>query len=298
LAPLCALAPYPAWFVWQVVNLAAWLVALRLAWRTRQAPLTLGAVAVLIAHGSTSAQVHMGQVGWVLALPLTLSWLAFRRGAARHAGVWLGLVLAIKPFLALAALPALIDRRWRATWVTATVTALGIGSVGYALLGREVYARWAVWSAPAVDLGAQPMNVGLTSLAWLFGVSPFVGIALGVAGALAVLPRWQAITTDRQWLVMLTLLVLSAPLGWLHYTAWTLPVLWSAWPTLAPRVRVWALGLLCMPTLALVLQVPALRLVYPMGLFLLAWTALGPSTGAATREMSNPSSPSRPIINS
>ena len=97
------------------------------------------------------------------------------------------------------------------------------------------------------------MNVGLTSLAWLLGVSPFAGIALGVAATLAVLPRWLRLTVDRQWLVMLTMLVLSAPLGWLHYTAWTLPVLWAAWPTLALRPTMWAVGLLCMPTLALVL---------------------------------------------
>jgi alpha-1,2-mannosyltransferase/arabinofuranan 3-O-arabinosyltransferase len=295
MAPLCELAPYPAWLVWQVVNLVAWMAALTLAWRTRPAPVTFGVVAVLVAHGSTSAQVHMGQLAWVLALPVTLSWLAFRRGSSVHAGLWLGLVLAVKPFLALAALPALIDSRWRATWLTAAVVALGIGTVGYVLLGSQAYAQWAAWSGPAAGLATQPMNVGLISLAWLLGVSPFAGVALGVAGALAVLPRWHAITTDRQWLLMLTMLVLSAPLGWLHYSAWTLPVLWAVWPTLALRLRLWAVGLLSMPTLALVLGLGPLRLVYPTGLFLLACAAVGRGDAAADARSSTSSNP---IINS
>lgn len=301
IAPLCALAPYPAWFAWQVVNLVAWLAALRLAWRTRRAPLTFGAIAVLVAHGSTSAQVHMGQVAWLLGLPMTLSWLAFRRGAHVRAGLWLGIVLAAKPFLVLAALPALVDRRWRVTWLLASAAAGGIVALGYVSLGGEVYARWAAWSAPAMDLGAHPMNVSLTSLALLLGVSPFVGIALGVAATVAWMPRWRGLTTDRQWMAMLTLLVLSAPLGWLHYTAWALPMLWAAWPTLAPRRRFWALVLVCMPMLVLVvlLETTALRFVYPIGFLVLAWTALGPTTGDVTRDMlHSSSSPSNPIINS
>ena len=299
LTPLCALAPYPAWFLWQVVNLGAWLAALRLAWRARPVPLTFPVVAVLVAHGSTSAQVHMGQVAWVLALPMTLSWLAFRRGAHGRAGLWLGIVLAAKPFLALAALPALVDRRWRLTWLAASATACAIAALGYVSLGGEGYARWAAWSGPALYLGAQPMNVSLTSLALLLGVSPFWGVALGVAATVALLPRWLGLTTDRQWLAMITLLVVSAPLGWLHYTAWTLPMLWAVWPTLAPRRRLWALALTCMPTLVLVLDVPALRFVYPIGFLLLAWTALGPTTGEVTREtLGSSSSPSNPIISS
>lgn len=295
MAPLCALAPYPAWFVWQGVNLIAWVAALTLAWRRRPAPLTVGVIAVLVAHGSTSAQVHMGQVAWVLALPMTLSWLAFRRGAYIRAGLWLGVVLAIKPFLALGALPALLDRRWRGTWLTATSSACVVAALGYATLGGQSYLHWAAWSGPAMDLGAQPMNVGVTSLAWLLGVSPLVGLAVGVAAGVALMPRWLALSTDRQWLAMLTLVVLGAPLGWLHYTAWTLPVLWSAWPTLEPQRRRWAVGLLCMPTLALVLGLAPLRLVYPTGLFLLAWATVARSESAADARSSTSSSP---IINS
>jgi hypothetical protein len=297
MAPLCALTPYMAWSVWQIVSLVAWLVALATAWRERPAPLTLPAVAVLVAHGSTAAQVHMGQVAWVLELPMTLSWRAFRRGEHARAGIWLGVVLAVKPFVALAALPALLDRRWRVMWLTATFTACGIGILGYVLLGGEVYRAWVGWSGPAVDSVVQPLNVGLTSLAWLMGVSPFAGVALGVLIAVAVLPRWLGLPVDRQWVVMLTLLVLSAPLGWLHYAAWTLPVLWSAWPTMAPRLKMWAVGLLCMPTVFLVLGVSALRLVYPCGLLLLAWAALAPGAKGGAHE-TGASSSSSPIINS
>ena len=119
----------------------------------------------------------------------------------------------------------------------------------------------------------------------------------GIVGAIAVLPRWLVLSVDRQWLVMLTLLVLTAPLGWLHYAAWTLPILWSAWPTLSRRRMMCALGLLCMPTVILVLGVPALRLIYPSGLLLLAWAALAPGAEGDPHETGEPSS-SSPIINS
>jgi len=160
-----------------------------------------------------------------------------------------------------------------------------------------VYAGWAKWSSVAVEMSSQPLNAGLSSLAWLAGVTPIAGVALGVVGMIAVLPRWLRLTADRQWLAMLTMLVLSAPLGWMHYAAWTLPVLWPVWPTLPPRLRAWAMGLLCMPTLLLVLDIPALRLVYPAGLLLLAWAALRPRSAAATVETLSSVS-SKPIISS
>ena len=61
---------------------------------------------------------------------------------------------------------------------------------------------WARWSSLAVGMGSQPLNTGLTSVAWLVGVTPIAGVALGIVGMIAVLPRWLRLTVDRQWLVM------------------------------------------------------------------------------------------------
>ncbi len=48
MAPLCALAPYPAWFAWQVLSLVAWVATLVLSWRSRPAPVTFGVIAVTV----------------------------------------------------------------------------------------------------------------------------------------------------------------------------------------------------------------------------------------------------------
>jgi hypothetical protein len=93
---------------WQLANVAAFALALALVVRACGTPSSWWAlVAVLLCPSVTVVQIGMAQIAGLLALGVTVGWLAVRGRHDTRGGLALGLVVACKPFLGLLFLPYL-----------------------------------------------------------------------------------------------------------------------------------------------------------------------------------------------
>ena len=116
--PFALLPPDLAAILWMVVSLVALMMSVVLIGReleVRWTPITiLGVAFSVLAFSGTQAFFLTGQVSMLLMLAMTVCWIAARRGRWTAAGVWLGICLSVKPFVAIF-LPYLIaTRRYRA----------------------------------------------------------------------------------------------------------------------------------------------------------------------------------------
>lgn len=87
------------------------------------------------------ATIGLGQIYVVLTAGLTLYWLAVRRGWTRVEPVVLGVVIALKPSLALLLLLPLVRRR-RRTAVVAAVVAVVASGAAFLLVGHSALSTW------------------------------------------------------------------------------------------------------------------------------------------------------------
>ena len=162
--PLVALPLSVATRLWALSNLG------RVA-RWSRFDRRLAAVVLIGASSLTSTSLVTGNYGPLLALPVTLAWLADRRRAEAAVGAWGGLVLAAKPFLGLLAVDWILRRQGR-TIVVAALVGLGCLAVGLVTFGLASTLEWVVqlrevqWTWAAMN-GSLP---GLVSR--MFDASP------------------------------------------------------------------------------------------------------------------------------
>ena len=111
----------------------------------REAGASAGDAAVVAAAVLVSspfvATIGLGQIYVVLTAGLTLYWLAVRRGWTRVEPVVLGVVIALKPSLALLLLLPLVRRRRRTALVAAVVAAV-VSGTAFLLVGHSALRTW------------------------------------------------------------------------------------------------------------------------------------------------------------
>jgi len=229
-----------AWLIAGLVALAASLLVIHreTGWR-----ITWAWLVVAVWWMPTHVQAVTGQLAWFLLVPLTLAWAAARHERWLQAGAWIGLALAVKPFL----LPMLVWMLWRgqlrAVLVSlAVVVAIGCG--GLALFGIGQYQEWREAIA-GVQWYGRPLNASLWG--WIYRalvpngrtatIADLSGIALDlslVSSALVVVVAWIACgrlrSIDDQWSLVLCTSLLICPLGWVYYGCFLLPGWRARWP--------------------------------------------------------------------
>lgn len=147
--PFSALTFAQAWWTWMSFSLIGVVLGMSLLMHETAstarspwlAPL-LGSTA-LLCYYPTLANASLGQVGTLLLPPLVLAWRALKRGNAVQAGLWIGLLAAFKPFLALLWLGLLVIQQWRA-FVIGGVVIVTFSALGWALFGSEVHRHYAL----------------------------------------------------------------------------------------------------------------------------------------------------------
>ena len=235
--PLAALPFDAAFALWQVLQLTAWGALFILLPRNDQSSWSPEFVAAAALYPGTLAQIAQGQWGFLLAL---LVMLAFRSQLASReitAGVWIGIVTALKPFAAVLIVMYVRQRRWKGALAAALVVA-GCAAAGVLFLGAGMYERW-FHAAASIDWAAYPSNASLRGFAERTLAPPFAGW-FWIGGAVLVLAVTLLMTGVRShepgsWVAWLSAALLASPLGWLYYTwmlapallalpRWTLPV--------------------------------------------------------------------------
>jgi len=201
---------------------------------------------VLLCAG-TGAVVHLGQVGWIVALITTLAWGAARHSRWRAAGLWLGCAAALKPFLLLFFLVLLVRRRWRALWFAAVAFAASI-AIGAGVFGADALRDWIALLGAGAPPGQMSYFINASLPAILVRAGMAGSVALGSGLLVAVVSVWatRTIEEDLAWVIGLTCAILASPLGWIYYvpllaaplagaaTEGRLPgSTWRIWPLLA-----------------------------------------------------------------
>lgn len=144
-SPLAFLDYSAAWWLWNILSFLSAAISIALLIRsglfrnTRLArPWPIILLLLLLLYYPTVASVQLGQVTLLLMLPLTLAWLNLRQGNDIKAGLWLGLIAGLKPFIGLFLIGLLISRRYKA--VAAWMSALAAtGLIGLVFLGIQAY---------------------------------------------------------------------------------------------------------------------------------------------------------------
>jgi hypothetical protein len=251
--------PYDgARLVWLVVGagtLAASIRAIRRTLHLRPCA-TAGMVAALGLSYAAWSVWFQGQILWLLLYPFTRSWIALRSERRFEAGLWLSIVIALKPQFALLALV----QPWPMLAVAALSSA-AITGAAVAFLGWPVWAEW-------LDVGARVEWLSWPDNVSMWGVATRLQSAALRGGELASLPLWTqtAVATvalvsgwmvrsiaqiDRRLTLGVLWMTLVAPLGWVHYLPLCLGPATASWP--GTRTAIIALVLLAIP----------LPLIYP-----------------------------------
>ncbi|HEX6211071.1 MAG TPA: glycosyltransferase family 87 protein [Methylomirabilota bacterium] len=237
-----------ALLLWVAVNAAGLALAVRMAVGELAIPVTLRRVVLLggatLAAAPFTTVAVTSEMTFLLMVPFTAGWIAWRRGRWGRAGAWLGVCVSLKLFLLLL-VPWLAWRRhWRALGAMAG-TAAALVALGALVFGVEPYRQWTE-TLGRVGWWWLPMNAsweGLVSrlLAGSARVAPLVPgpaivkpLALAGGAAICAATLWAARQSDgtvrRRDLALLALFagaILASPLGWVYY----LPLAWG--PALA-----------------------------------------------------------------
>lgn len=249
LIPLTGLSIQTAFIVWSLTGLGCLALSLALIRRELRcgwsAPGLMWTFLFVVASAASTTTFVTGQLTYFLMLPVTLAWIACRRGAWTRAAILLGVLTSVKLFFGVFTLYFILIRRWRASaWMAiACIVTFGLGLVFF---GAAAYVSWtqALLSVAWPWLG---MNASLTGLVsrTLGGGPVFAPLVLapGVARIVAFIASllllvvtlrrvafdtWPG-ATDRSFLRILLLTVLISPLGWAYYL----------WIVAGPAVGVW-----------------------------------------------------------
>jgi glycosyl transferase family 87 len=252
--PLLPLTGYPPG-----VTLAAWAVAsgaalvfvgwllwdeLRQigAWRRR------GLLLMALAFAGTTAITVTGQLSFLFLVPVTLAWLAARRGRWRTAGAYVGLALSLKLFFAIF-LPYFALRRRLDAILAACLSAACCFAAGLVVFGVQAHREW-LRTLTLVNWSWVPMNGSLHGMlsrtlaptayfepivAWPAAVAPAWLVVAGIIGLTTLVAAcWgdDVRSIDRAFAVLLVGALLLSPLGWIYYlwlAAGPLLALYASW---------------------------------------------------------------------
>jgi hypothetical protein len=229
-----------AWIATGVLALIAslMLIAQETGWRP-----TWAWAIVFLWWMPTHVQLVTGQLAWVLFLPVTLAWSAARRGRWIHCGAWMGVAVAIKPFLT----PLMVWLVWRGqrrAFVVALGTGLAVVVAGVVVFGFDQFKQWGS-SLSSADWYYRSLNASLwgpvfrlltpnaqfAELAEVGRSARPIAVALStvVVGITWVLCR-KVQDVDVQWSMVTSATLLICPLGWVYYGVLLLPGWRARWP--------------------------------------------------------------------
>jgi hypothetical protein len=241
--------------VWLLLNVLALIISLRIIWRQLPA-LPEGRRLALLMSGfaGTQAQLLLGQTAWLMMLPGTLSWRAFRLGRQVRGGLWLGLLIGLKPLFLPVLCILVLRRQGRALLAAAGVVAATVLAGAWGC-GWAAYASWFGQGA-SVYWFALPLNASLLGVLsrvtsenwarplWLAG-------SAGVSACAVWRVARSPLNADRDLALAFLTVLLVSPLGWVYYLPVALgPLLavsritdWRWWRLLGVALLFWPVTL-------------------------------------------------------
>jgi alpha-1,2-mannosyltransferase len=235
-APLARLPLPLAGVLWQAAGMAALLLVLLRVGTALDLPraVMLQGSGVLLVSVSARHVWLEGQMTWLLLVPAAEAWLAYRRQSNLVAGMWLGPIVAVKPFFAVGVLvlgaPAVVGAG--VTSLLLTLASLPLTTVEpwrqWLALGPRISITWpasaSLWTLSARAEGAMPTDVAIWTQ-----LSNGSFVAVAASGALLALLTWRISDRDARWTAAICLTLLISPLGWIYYLPLAAPALIALW---------------------------------------------------------------------
>jgi hypothetical protein len=262
LLPFVALPLRWATYAWVIANICFGTLAMAIVWRELGLRLrsawVLPSLTLLLASGATGAVLLTGQFPGLLLVPLVMAWRAARRGEPSVTGVWLGVLISIKPFFGLFLVACLLGRQWRTVFVALLAMACAF-ALGVAIFGVEEHRGWVAamthvewaWAAMNGSWNAL-LSRALTASPYYMpvGVFPVVLKVLLVVGNSAILfltLRSARRSVDDLFAAIPLGALLISPLGWVYYLWLCLPGCVAIWRRGVPVTGKIAVVLLLAP---------------------------------------------------
>lgn len=223
-APLANADPMSALNAWRVVSFGLFLASfLLLAREYKPRPLRLLWGFALAGLWHT---LGLGQIYAPLLLLVTLAWLSYRTDKSIAAGIFIGLLVSIKPNFVLWLFLLAMRREWKIT-ISAAVVILACAALPLTQMQPEVYVQWLEASRVDGRVLSMPGNgslIGLTSRMNLPALGIVLGLALTAITALAVVrAREGRPAPDGVSAAGIFLSLLVSPITWTGYTILALP---------------------------------------------------------------------------
>jgi len=220
LTPLALLPLRQALIVWWLINLVACATAIAIVLRELSLRLTWGAVLLGLVFAGTSAQLVLGQVAWLCMLPATLAWRDWRRQKPVYAGLWLGLLIGVKPLFFPVIGIALLRKQHRLL-VAALATVLATVVVAGLACGWSAYGSW-LRTGGGVYWYGLPLNASLRGVVARFAGEAmerplWIGASLLVVGYTTWRLRRRGPDVERELAAAFLVCLLISPLGWVYY---------------------------------------------------------------------------------
>lgn len=210
--------------IWRALSLLLYIVSfLLLANEYKPAPLrTLWAFAL----AGLWHTIGLGQIYTLLLLLTTLAWLSSRQNKSIQMGIFLGLLVSIKPNFFLWVLLLATQKNWK-TVFTALIVMGFSAIVPLIRMSPEVYLQWIEATRVDSHVLIMPGNSSLFGLTSRMGI-PLLGAILGLfllgMTTLAVFRNRDAHTDpDLVNSTGIFLSLLISPISWVGYTILTLP---------------------------------------------------------------------------
>jgi hypothetical protein len=236
LAPFTAASMRAGLFTWTLLNVLAGIATALLVARefhfewTLRRTATVAGLAILAPGVGFSLQI--GQMGLLFALPVAVLWILLRRERWITAGLVLGALAVLKPFL-LPLFAIFLMRRRIAPFFAAGLSAAALSLATLPFVGLQGLRDWFGMLA-TVSWFDHSLNISLLGFIDRLLPGPHVSSSLALLVTLGVMlaaggtlflrgPAWLA-RLDRDFSVLLVAAILGSPLGWLYYTPLLAPV--------------------------------------------------------------------------
>jgi len=173
--------------------------------------------------------IGLGQIYTLLLLLTTLAWLSSRRNKFSLMGIFIGLLVSIKPNFILWVFLLAIQKNWKSVFA-ASVTIIICAAIPLTRLPPEVYSQWLEAASVDSRVLMMPGNSSLFGLTSRMGI-PKMGAILGLLFlgiTFLTIYRSRYITSPEAINsigVFLSLLI--SPISWVGYTILTLPHFFS-----------------------------------------------------------------------
>ena len=238
---LADLSPSGVWWIWAIASATASIVAFGLfagILTTKpfdQIVITIISWIAFLLYYPSFAAYSLGQVTFILFLPLIAGWLALRKGQDFLAGAWIGLAASLKPFFGLFLLLFFVGRYWRAA--TGFIFICFLALIGGAwLAGINSYFEYmsilgdvtwlsASWNGSIAGyLDRIFKGIGGDSASHLIWLSGAIKIAIvsavfliGAGATVVTRNLDREVRADILFALAIPAMLLISPLGWLYY---------------------------------------------------------------------------------